>query len=147
VTLVSVAPLAEAALLAILRGSPDFVGVSVLDAPVTPETASAEVFYVDSIEFDQSWRGGIRPASRNDVFTIVAAFLIRRAAAPGDVKARAWTLLSALQAAIAADWTLGNVLNQSCEVAGGAVAPYPAGLDGAWEVRVDVRIDCDHILP
>jgi hypothetical protein len=145
-TLVSVAPVAEQALLARIRASPDFAGVGVLDVPVTDETAAPDVLYVDSIEFDQGFRGPLRPCSRNDDFTLNVVLLVRRLEGGSFAKQRAWDLVSALQRIIVADWTLGNVVNQACEVGGGVVSPYPATIEGAWEARADVRVRCSHVL-
>jgi hypothetical protein len=47
---------------------------------------------------------------------------------------------------VTADWSLGGVLNQSAEVAGGVVSPYPASIDGAWEARVDLRVRGQAVL-
>jgi hypothetical protein len=145
--LASRAPDAEQALLAALAADQAFAGVTIIDVPVTDATAAPEVVYVDSVEFDQSWRGSTRPASRNDDFTINMVILVRRGGVtPSAVKARAWQLVAAVQAVVTADWSLGGVLNQSAEVAGGVVSPYPASIDGAWEARVDLRVRGQAVL-
>lgn len=144
-TLRTVAPDAEQALLAALRVNAIFTP-TVLDGPVTDATASQQVAYVDTVEFDESWRGATRPAKRNDDFTINLVILVRQPGTPAQIKTATWVCVRAVEDTVMADWTLGGVLNQCAEVAGGVVTTYPATIEGLWEGRADLRIVCQHVL-
>jgi hypothetical protein len=135
--LVSRAPQAETNLLAALAAAPALAGVTVIGYPVTDGTAAADVVYIDSANVEQTWRG---PHARNEDFTLNLVVLCRRADDPAVSKARAWALAGAIQAVVVADWSLGGVCNDAAEVSGIDVQTYPAGIDGAWEARADVRV-------
>jgi len=114
----STAPAAIAGFIAQLTDSPDLAGVSVVDGPVVTNTAALEVVTVGFQNEDQpavvdgtDAREGLGIGRSHELYTInCKAEVLNGASDIVAARGRAYELLDAVGAALAADKTLGDAV-------------------------------------